>query len=46
MVVLGWKKAVAVRNAVVVEGLTNVGFGQRVGEGQSLVARKASADFL
>jgi hypothetical protein len=40
------EQAVAVLDAVVVEGLANVDFGQRVGERQSLVARKASADLL
>jgi hypothetical protein len=40
------EQAVAVPDAMVVEGFADVAFGQRVGEGRSLVTRKASADLL
>jgi hypothetical protein len=37
---------VAVLDAVLVEGVEDAAFAQGVGKGQSLVARKASADLL
>ena len=42
----GIEHAVAVLDAVLVEDVEDAGFGQGVGEGQSLVAREASADLL
>ena len=38
--------SVAILDAVLVEGVEDAGFGQGVGERQSLVAREASADLL
>ena len=40
------EQTVTVLDAVLVEGRADMAFGQSVGERQSLVARKATADLL
>ena len=42
----GAEHSVAELDAVLVEGVEDAGLGQGVGEGESLVAREASADLL